>query len=262
MKEVFEIGKKVMFTAGKYMPKALIGISAGATVGGLILAVQAGIEFQKLKDSGKEITWKDYARIFGPCATAGVFAIACAFAGLTKQEQRYAAAAALASMYESKEKEIDAKVREVFGNNEAEKIHDSIAKDRLEKAPEPIVAYGGTAFLDVMTGQYIYMDIETIRARITNLNIRMAEGYDVTLGEWCDTFDEYSVTAADELGWNLKLTGKIEERFAYHTLASGRTVAALEVTEPKLFYEESEQDPDDEEYTEFLKMRNPGWSEV
>ena len=258
--ELFEFGKKVMFTAGKYMPKALVGISAGATVGGIFLAIQAGMEFQKLKDSGKEITWKDYARIFGPCVAAGVFAIACAFAGLTEQEKRYAAAAALASVYESKEKEIDAKAREIFGDKEVDKMHEEIVKDKLKNAPEPMPMYGGTAFLDLMTGQYIYEDVETIRARINDLNERMVDGHDVTKAEWCDTFDEYSSSGDEELGFSLELTGIICPEFTFVKLDSGKTVAALQIQEPRLFYEKTLKDTVFDE--DWERKRNPGWAEV
>ena len=253
--ELFKIGKTVMFKAGKYMPKALIGVSAGATVGGIVLAVQAGMEFQRLKDSGEELTWKDYARIFGPCAAAGVFAIACAFAGLTESEKRYAAAAALASMYESKEKEIDAKAREIFGDKEVNKMHEEIAKDKIKNAPEPMPAYGGTVFLDVLTGQYIYMEMEDIKARINNLNDRINQGYSVTKAEWCDTFNLFSSSGDEEMGWNTNMTGIIKAEFTWSELLSGRTVASLEITEPKLFYE------NDYDYDRPYRM-NPGWSEV
>ena len=251
--ELFKIGKTIAFNAGKYMPKALIGVSAGATVGSIILAIQAGMEFQRLKNEGVEITWKDYARIFGPCVVAGVFAIACAFAGLTESEKRYAAAAALASVYESKEKEIDAKAREIFGDKEVDKMHEEIAKDKLKNAPEPMPAYGGTVFLDLLTGQYIYMEYEDIRARVNRFNERMNDGYSITKGEWCDIFNLVSSASDEEVGWNTKLTGNIKIKPIFTTLASGRTVAALEVTEPDLFYK-----TDDEESCANLS----GWSEV
>lgn len=252
--ELFKIGKTIAFNAGKYMPKALIGVSAGATVGSIILAIQAGMEFQKLKDEGVEITWKDYARIFGPCMVAGVFSIACAFAGLTKSEQRYAAAAALASMYESREKEIDAKAREIFGNKEVDKMHEEIAKDKIKNAPEPPEIYGGTLFLDLLTGQYVNMDCETIRARINRANERINDGYDFTVNEWCDMFNEVSSTYNMEFGWNKALTGIIKSpKFTWHELPSGRTVAAFEVNDPKLFYTEER---------DFYDSRLPGWSEV
>lgn len=251
--ELFKIGKTIAFNAGKYMPKALIGISAGATVGSIILAIQAGMEFQKLRDEGEEITAKDYVRIFGPCAAAGVFSIACAFAGLTKLEQRYAAAVMAASVYQSKEKEIDAKVREIFGDKEADKVREEIAKDKIKNAPEPPAAYGGTLFLDLLTGQYINMDVETIRACINNANGRINNDYDFTLDEWCEMFNEMSNTCNMELGWNKSLTGLIEPKFTWHELPSGRTVAALEVNDPELFYKEER---------EFYDNRLPGWAEV
>ena len=251
--ELFKIGKTIAFNAGKYMPKALIGISWGATVGSIILAIQAGMEFQRLKDDGVEITWKDYVRIFGPCAAAGVFSIACAFAGLTESEKRYAAAAALASMYESKEKEIDAKVREIFGDKEADKMHEEIVKNKIVNAPEPPAAFGGTLFLDLLTGQYINMDVETIRACINNANARINNDYDFTVNEWCEMFNEMSNTYNMEFGWNKALTGIITPKFTWHELPRGRTVAALEVNEPELFYKEER---------EFYENRLSGWSEV
>lgn len=255
--ELFNISKKIAFTAGKYMPKALIGVSAGATAGGIFLAIRAGMEFQRLKDEGEEITFKDYGRIFAPCVIAGVFAIACAFAGLSESEKRTAAAAALASMYESNQKEIDAKAREIFGDKEVDKMHEEIIKDKLRNAPEPMVTYGGDAFLDILTGQYIYMDIETIRARINNLNARMNNGYKITKAEWCDTFNLYSTAAEEALGWEKSTTGLIEFEFVFENLLSGKTVAALRATEPKLFWED-----EDEEIDEYYRQRNPGWSEV
>lgn len=258
--EMFEVGKKILFTAGKYMPKALVGISAGATCGAIWLAIQAGMEYQRLKDLGEELTWKDYGRIFGPCMAAGVFAIACAFAGLTKQEQRYAAAAALASMYESKEKEIDAKAREIFGDKEVNKMHEEILKDKLNNAQEPMVNYSGTAFLDLVSGQYIYMDYETIRTKVNDLNDHMNNGHSITKAEWCDTFDLVSTSAEENLVWNNTLTGNIKIDPFFHTLNSGRKVAALRVTEPRLLYEEDEYT--DEEIDEYYRQRNPGWSEV
>ena len=256
--ELFKIGKTIAFNAGKYMPKALIGVSAGATAGGIFLAVKAGMEFQKLRDEGAEITWKDYARIFAPCITAGVFAIACAFAGLTESEKRYAAAAALASMYESNEKEIDAKAREIFGDKEVDKMHEEIVKDKIKNAPEPMPAYGGTVFLDLLTGQYIYMEMEDIKARINRLNERINSGYFISKDEWCDVFNLISSTADMELGWSTKLTGIIEPEFVWQELASGRTVAALKINEPDLKYKE---DQDDDENI-YLGSKLAGWSEV
>lgn len=255
--ELFKIGKTIAFNAGKYMPKALIGVSAGATVGSIVLAIQAGMEFQRLKDSGEEITWKDYGRIFGPCALAGVFSIACAFAGLTKSEQRYAAAAALASMYESKEKEIDAKAREIFGDKEVDKMHKEIAKDRLEKVPEPLPTYGGTAILDSVTNQYIYMAIEDIEARLNRINDRINKDYDFSKDEWCDMFNEESNTGDMEIGWNKELTGIIEWEFIFKTTVAGRKVACLNIlTDPRLFYEK------ELETLRYNNQYNPGWSEV
>ena len=148
--EIMKFSKQFMFTASKYMPKAMVGMSAGFTVGGVILAVKAGMEYQRLKDEGAEITWKDYGRIFGPCMVAGVFAIACAFAGLCEEEKRYAAAAAMVSAYEMKQKDIDAKARELFGDGKTEKLYDEVAKEQMRRAPEPMITYSGQAFLDSM----------------------------------------------------------------------------------------------------------------
>ena len=41
-----------------------------------------------------------------------------------------------ASVYQSKEKEIDAKVREIFGDKEADKVHEEIVKDKIKNAPD------------------------------------------------------------------------------------------------------------------------------
>ena len=171
---------------------------------------------------------------------------------MSESERRYAAAATLASVYESKEKDIDAKAREIFGDKEVDKMHEEIIKDKLDNAPEPTL-YDGTAFLDLLTGQYIYMGMEDIKARINKLNDRINNDYSVSKDEWCDIFDEMSTTADMEMGWNSKLTGIIKYDFVFKELASGRTVAALEVTEPKLFYEEE---------INYNSMVNPGWSEV
>ena len=252
--ELFKIGKTIIFNAGKYMPKALIGISAGATFGAIGLAIEAGMEFQRLKDEGVELTWKDYGRIFGPCLLAGVFAVACAFAGLTESEKRYAAAAALASVYESKGQDFETKAREIFGDKEVNKMHEEIVKDKLDNAPEPMPVYDGTAFLDLITGQYIYRDYESIRACVNKFNERINDGYSVTKAEWCDIFNELSSSSDEELGWDNNLTGNIKINPIFHTLASGRKVAAIEVTEPKLFYE---TDSDG-----YLNSRLAGWSEV
>lgn len=267
--ELFKVGKKVMFNVGKFMPKALIGVSAGATVGAIALAIQAGMEYQRLKDLEEELTWKDYGRIFGPCMAAGVFAIACAFAGLTKQEQRYAAAAALASMYESKGEEFEAKAREIFGDKEVDKAKEEVVKDKLQNPPAPVVAYGGTAFLDFVTGQYIYLDIETIRSKINDLNDHMLDGHRITKVDWCDTFYLVSSTADEEVGWDHELTGIIKpygkDFFTFTKLPDGKTVGALQVTEPKLFCEKRREEEEyytDEEIDEYYRQRNPGWSEV
>lgn len=260
--ELFKVGKKVMFNVGKFMPKALIGMSAGATVGAIGLAIQAGMEYQRLKDLGEELTWKDYGRIFGPCMAAGVFAIACAFAGLTKQEQRYAAAAALASMYESKGDEFEAKAREIFGDKEVNKAQEEVLKDKLKNAPEPMINYTGTAFLDIVSGQYIYMDFDTIRSKVNDLNDHMNGGHDISKSEWCDTFNLMSTTGDDELGWCNELTGNIHVEPFFHTLDSGRKVAALRVREEPRLFSEKEEYYTDEEVDEYYRQRNPGWSEV
>ena len=255
--DLLAVGKKIIFTANKYKPKALIGVSAGLTAGAIILAIKAGMEYQKLKSEGKTLTWQDYARIFGPCIAAGSFAMACAFAGLTEEEKRTAAFAGLVSMYEQNQKDFDAKAREMFGNNKTEKLYDEVAKEQMRRAPEPMTAYGGNAFFDCMTGQWIYMDIESIRARINNINERITSGRDVTQAEWCDVFNEYSVAAQEELGWSRSLTGIIEYDFVFMEDLHGHTVSALQLkpgSEPKIFYTSEDE--------RNAYMYNPGWSEV
>ena len=260
--EVFKFGKKVMFAAGKYKSWVLYGMSAGATMGAIFLAVQAGMEYQRLKDLEEELTWKDYGRIFGPCMAAGVFALACGFAGLNDKEKKYAAAAALASMYESKGDEFEAKAREIFGDKEVDKAQDEIMKDKLNNAPEPMINYTGTAFLDIVTGQYIYMDYEVIRTKVNDMNDHMNSGHDISKSEWCDNFDLMSTKGDDELGWCNELTGNIHIKPFFHTLASGRTVAALRVLEEPRLFSEKEEYYTDEEIDEYYRQRNPGWSEV
>lgn len=260
--EIFKVGKKVMFAAGKYKSWALYGMSAGATAGAIFLAIQAGMEYQRLKDLGEELTWKDYGRIFGPCMAAGVFALACGFAGLNDKEKKYAAAAALASMYESKGDEFEAKAREIFGDKEVNKAQEEILKDKLNNAPEPMINYTGTAFLDMVSGQYIYMDYDTIRSKVCDLNDHMNSGHDISKAEWCDTFDLMSTTGDENIIWCNELTGNIHIEPFFHTLSSGRKVAALRVREEPRLMSEKEEYYTDEEVDEYYRQRNPGWSEV
>ena len=256
--DVLLFGKKLAFTAGKYSPKALTGISAGATAGGIFLAVKAGMEFQKLRDSGEDIGWKDYVRIFGPPAAAGVFSMVCAFASLSKMEQRYAAAALLANTYEMTQKEFDAKAREILGDGKVEKVHDEVNKDKIKKLDlgdqnVTLIGEGGVWFVDEFSNQKVYTTMEKIDAGVNQINDRINNNMNIGYGEYLDTLGFPDSMATWEYVWNLDSTGIIELRKTWDSLDGRTPVCILEhKTKPKLRY-----DILGDSYAHF-----PGWSEV
>lgn len=258
--ELIKVGKRIAFTVGKYMPKALTGMSAGLTAGGIFLAVKAGIEFQKLRDSGDEITWQDYVRIFGPCVMAGVFSIACAFAGLSKMEQRYAAAALLANGYEIAQKELEEKGIELFGENKMTKLHDETNKERLNKVhfseAEMMMAVNGQVwFVDEFSNQKTLSSMEKIDAAVNQLNYQITHGGEISYPEYSDRLDFPEDPATWEYSWRLESTGLIELRKTWTSLDGRTPVCILEhKNKPKLKYE---LDEDSEN-----KSRLPGWGEV
>lgn len=259
--DFLHFGKKVIFSAGKHAPQALTGMSAGGTAAGIFLAVKAGMEFQKLRDSGEEITWKDYIRIFGPAAAAGVFSIACAFAGLSKMEQRYAAAALLANTYEMTHKEFDEKAHEIFGDGKTEKLHDEVNKEVTKKNPlsEADVMMVGEGnyvwFYDKFTHQKTLSTMEKIDAAVNDLNVEISQDYDITYMDYSDRLGFEEVEATEEYVWSLNKTGIISLRKTWDSYDGRTPVCILEhKNPPKLRY--------DLDTLYETRSHLPGWSEV
>lgn len=228
------LGKRVLYTAEKYMPEALLIIGIGGMISAGIMAVLATPEAEDRIEAEKErindeirkdaiannceeyeevtkltpkevvkTTWKCYAPAV---ATAGMSAI-CIVGAHSVKSRRHAALAAAYTVTESTLREYKNKVIEHIGEEAEREIVDAIAKDKVKENPPPqtvmIMSGEDIPCMDSLSGQYFRSTPTKLDAIANNLNRRMRDELCISLNDFYWEVGLKQTANGDQLGWNI-----------------------------------------------------------
>lgn len=176
-----------------------------------------------------KVAWKNYI----PAAVTGTISIACIIGASSVNYKRNAALATAYSLAETSLKDYQSKVVETIGEKKEQTIKDSIAKEKVEKAPVQnkeviLTGKGETLCFDVLSGRYFKSDIEKIRHIINNANMRMREENYITLNEFYYELGLESIKIGDDLGWSIYQNGYIDPSFSSQLATDGTPCLVLD----------------------------------
>ena len=193
-----EITRNLMLSIKRHSPEILTGMGIAGMLTTVVMAVKVTPKAMALIDEKKkELEEDDLVPIevvktvwtcYIPAALTSTLSIACLIGASSANLRRNAALATAYSISESALKEYQEKVIEMIGQKKEAAIHDSIAKDQLDKHPmvtsEVIVTgKGNTYCFDVLSGRYFYFDIDDLKKIVNELNRRMLDEMYVSVND-------------------------------------------------------------------------------
>ena len=150
-------------------------------------------------------TWKCYI----PTVVLGAATIASGVKSNSMSLKKSAALTGLYTLSETTLNEYRAKVAHEIGSSKELKIRDSIAADKVERAPAPgptIIAGDGTvlAYEAMNEERPFYISIEDARKAMNDVNYRMITKMEMfaSLNEFYEALNIEGVALGEEVGWN------------------------------------------------------------
>lgn len=225
--------KKVTDLLSKNSPTILTSLSVAGLVTTTILAVRATPKALQIIDeechsnSSKDysaepmsrrdivkLTWKCYV----PSAAMGLATIACIIGANSINLKRNAAIASAYSLAETTFKEYQHKVIETIGENKANKIHDEVANDAIQKNPGDnniikVTGKGDMLCYEMLSGRYFMSDVEEIRRVQNDLNQDLINDMYISLNDVYYALGLDNTKIGDVLGWSIN-DGQMHFRFS------------------------------------------------
>ena len=210
----------------KHSPEICTALGIGGMIFTTALAVKATPKALKLLEERKKeekvdcltaaetakTVWKCYI----PSVLTGAFSIFLIATANSINLKRNAAITAAYSLSETAFREYKNKVVETIGERKEEAVRDSVAKDRIQRAPEQEVILtekGNMLCYDTLSGRYFKTDIEKLKASVNELNRQMRDEMFISLNEYYYELGLSPTKIGDDLGWNID-KGYIELSFS------------------------------------------------
>lgn len=202
----------------KNSPQILTGIGVAGVFATAILAVRATPKAVKILEEAQAITadklsktdairlcWKEYI----PATIMGVVTSACIICSCRIHTRREVALLSLYSLTESALREYQNKVREMIGSGKESKVRDSIASDRIKQNPLAIndviiTGSGNVLCYDSPSGRYFRSDIEKIKRKENELNMRLRTEMVLTLNDLYYELGLQGTKLGEGLGWDIE----------------------------------------------------------
>ena len=247
--DVSLVTNAIKTTAIKRCPEILTGIGLAGMITATVLAVCATPKAVRLLDEKKKAlnadklpvtetvkaTWKCYI----PTAVTMVLSSACIIGANSVHVKRYAALGAAYALSESTFKEYRDKVVETVGDKKEQKVHDEIAKEKIEKQPvsssEVIVTgKGETLCYDSISGRYFKSDMEKLRQAQNELNRRMISEMNISLNDFYAEIGLNEISIGDNIGWDIN-KGLIELGFSSQLADDGTPCLVVDFRNPPTY---------------------------
>ena len=210
----------------KHSPEICTALGIGGMIFTTALAVKATpkalklLEDRKKEEKVDELTatetvktvWKCYI----PSVLTGAFSIFLIVTSNSINLKRNAAITAAYSLSETAFREYKNKVVETIGERKEEAVRDSVAKDRIQRAPEQEVILtekGNMLCYDTLSGRYFKTDIEKLKSSVNELNRQMRDEMFISLNEYYYELGLRPTKIGDDLGWDID-KGYIELSFS------------------------------------------------
>lgn len=224
--ELVTAAAKIGNSLRKHSPEICTALGIGGMICTTALAVKATPKALKLLEERKKeekvdgltaaetvkTVWKCYI----PSVLTGAFSIFLIVTANSINLKRNAAITAAYSLSETAFREYKNKVVETIGERKEEAVRDSVAKDRIQRAPEQEVILtekGNMLCYDTLSGRYFKTDIEKLKASVNELNRQMRDEMFISLNEYYYELGLSQTKIGDDLGWNID-KGYIELSFS------------------------------------------------
>src|SRR5512136_81305 len=192
----------------------LSGIAAAGVLSTSILAVKGTVnaiktlrdEYPDEYENGTlepkqvvEVVWKDYI----PAVTSGIATVGAIILADRIGSRRAAALAAAYTITDNAFQQYRDKVISKFGKNQEEVVRAEVAKDRVNKSTEVIIASGGDVVcFDSFTGRTFMSNVETLRRVENQINHMIVNDLYASLSDYYNLLGLRPTAYSDEVGWN------------------------------------------------------------
>lgn len=243
------VTKSVSSFAKRNSPTILMAIGISGMVASTVFAVEATPKAIRLIEEKKKLlhteeltpvetiktTWKCYV----PSAVTGALSAACIIGANSVNAKRNAALATAYTISETALREYKDKVVETIGEKKDQLIHDSIAKDKVDKNPKSknnviITEKGNTLCFDPWSSRYFNSDPEKIRRAINDLNYQLINDGYVTLNDFYYDIGLEETKPGSILGWNID-KGQVQFRFSSQIADDETPCLVLEFINPPTY---------------------------
>lgn len=202
---------------GKNAPTICALIGCAGVVGTGVLAAKETPKALKAIERAKETKGSDLTILEKTIACAPCYISAVAVGGaaiaviLMGNKISITRLATMATLYEASKSNLDKvqdKVKELFGEEGQNKVHDSIIDDELKKDSSvdfdhvERLNYGNTLFWDSVTGSYFRGDINDLRKSVNEFNQQILRSGWMSLNDWHDYLGLDWIAIGDDIGWD------------------------------------------------------------
>lgn len=232
----------------RHAPAILTGLGVASMVGGTVLAVRATPEASRRVESvreetGEEPTPKEAVRAAWKCYVPAVAmsgaGVALIVAANVVSSRRSAALVTAATISERALGEYRGKVGELFGEEGAGKVADSIAQDRLNANPvregEVVrTGEGDDLFYDVYSGRYFRSSRAKVEAAVNLANETLLRNGYFSLNDMYELEGLEPTRIGDEVGWHVS-GGLIELSLSTMFASDGSPCGVVDFARPPVY---------------------------
>lgn len=243
---------RVASKVGKHSPEILIAVGIASGISATVTAVRATpkaleiIESEKKKrkqvdiDTGFEkegyisktdcikLCWKLYL----PSVLFTGFSILCLVTSNKANAKQKAALATAYTLSETARRDFREKALERLGEKKVAEVDKDIAKEKVEKTPQPkeiIITEGGgeVLCLDTISGRYFKSSMEKIQKAANEVNRRMRNDIYIPLNDFYYEIDLEPIKIGNDIGWNID-DGYLEPTFSSILDSNGKPCLVLD----------------------------------
>lgn len=224
---ISELLKNATRFTTNHSPSILTGIGVVGTITTAVLAAQGGMHAQEVIEKERheqtevaidpnvpvppqftfvekaKMVWPEYI----PAAASGAMTISAIILANRIGTRRTAAIAAAYAISEKAIVEYRDKVREVVGQNKAQKINDEVLQDQVDRTPVPsnLVIIDGTDVLcfDSWSGRYFKSSMEKLKSAQNAINYSLNKHDYASLSDFYDEIGVSHTEESDNIGWNI-----------------------------------------------------------
>lgn len=195
----------------KHSPKILTGLSIVGVVATTVSAVKTtSTVVDKINQREDVLTpkelvqeyWKDYI----PTATLAATTIASIIGAQSINNKRNVAIASAYALTDNALREYRAQVIETFGEKEARKVNEGLAKKHIDAIPPTnetiiITGEGDSLFRDSLSDRYFKTDIEKVRKAVNDINFVINNDGYASLNDFYGKLGINPTGLGETLGW-------------------------------------------------------------